>query len=755
MAAFGGAGVYLRQPRLSHETALATGCWSPLSLEGGVRPEISTQSHRRVTVVNLERRISTRRCRDVGFTAVKAAAIWWLIRVATPALARPVFVFFLLSAANVLDTMLLRNSGKATMDNRKEENGGSVPVVPERTLWCHCYHHCPEDSTNNTCRLVLHPPQLSSQDDGRLAVMSETEMPLRSVLSSCLPVRLSAVCPRVFISICFSLADRVSVAIVYPPVFPPGTLMRDARLRFSNRCADTRRTDGYCFTMVEEEDGGPPTLTSGCLGLVGSEFQCRDTGNSRLRRVLECCTDQDYCNRDLLPTLPPVLPPTYMVSSVHHMALSISVTVCSIVLLLIIVFCYFRYKRQELRPHYSIGLEQDETFIPPGESLKDLIEQSQSSGSGSGLPLLVRSTHCIPHFLHPLALRPAANSHLPCPVPGAPQVQRTIAKQIQMVKQIGKGRYGEVWMGRWRGERVAVKVFFTTEEASWFRETEIYQTVLMRHENILGFIAADIKGTGSWTQLYLITDYHESGSLYDYLKSTTLDTRALLRLAYSAVSGLCHLHTEIFGTQGKPAIAHRDLKSKNILVKKNGTCCVADLGLAVKFIRWGEVGEVEEVGGILVLCVAGAAVWSLGDTNEVDIPPNTRVGTKRYMPPEVLDETLNRSHFQSYIMADMYSFGLILWEIARRCVSGGIVEEYQLPYYDLVPTDPSYEDMREVVCIKRQRPSFANRWASDECLRQMGKLMTECWAHNPASRLTALRVKKTLAKMSESQDIKL
>jgi predicted Ser/Thr protein kinase len=55
-----------------------------------------------------------------------------------------------------------------------------------------------------------------------------------------------------------------------------------------------------------------------------------------------------------------------------------------------------------------------------------------------------------------------------------------------MVKQIGKGRYGEVWMGKWRGEKVAVKVFFTTEEASWFRETEIYQTVLMRHENILG-----------------------------------------------------------------------------------------------------------------------------------------------------------------------------------------------------------------------------------------------------------------------------
>lgn len=55
-----------------------------------------------------------------------------------------------------------------------------------------------------------------------------------------------------------------------------------------------------------------------------------------------------------------------------------------------------------------------------------------------------------------------------------------------MVNSVGKGRYGEVWLARWRGEKVAVKVFFTTEEASWFRETEIYQTVLMRHENILG-----------------------------------------------------------------------------------------------------------------------------------------------------------------------------------------------------------------------------------------------------------------------------
>ena len=106
-------------------------------------------------------------------------------------------------------------------------------------------------------------------------------------------------------------------------------------------------------------------------------------------------------------------------------------------------------------------------------TLSQLIEQS--SGSGSGLPLLV---------------------------------QRTIAKQIHFNLIVGQGRYGEVWRAQWRGEDVAVKVFFTTDEASWFRETEIYQTHLMRHENILGFIAADIRGTQVvWDQKVMVEMY--------------------------------------------------------------------------------------------------------------------------------------------------------------------------------------------------------------------------------------------------------
>lgn len=96
--------------------------------------------------------------------------------------------------------------------------------------------------------------------------------------------------------------------------------------------------------------------------------------------------------------------------------------------------------------------------------------------------------------------------------------------------------------------------------------------------SLSGFIASDMTSRNSSTQLWLITHYHEMGSLYDYLQLTTLDTVSCLRIVLSIASGLAHLHIEIFGTQGKPAIAHRDLKSKNILVKKNGQCCIADLG---------------------------------------------------------------------------------------------------------------------------------------------------------------------------------
>ncbi|KAK2102147.1 Serine/threonine-protein kinase receptor R3 [Saguinus oedipus] len=193
-------------------------------------------------------------------------------------------------------------------------------------------------------------------------------------------------------------------------------------------------------------------------------------------------------------------------------------------------------------------------------------------------------------------------------------------------------------------------IFSSRDEQSWFRETEIYNTVLLRHDNILGkgragcFIASDMTSRNSSTQLWLITHYHEHGSLYDFLQRQTLEPHLALRLATSAACGLAHLHVEIFGTQGKPAIAHRDFKSRNVLVKSNLQCCIADLGLAVMHSQGSDY---------------------------LDIGNNPRVGTKRYMAPEVLDERIRTDCFESYKWTDIWAFGLVLWEITRRTIVNG------------------------------------------------------------------------------------
>ena len=51
--------------------------------------------------------------------------------------------------------------------------------------------------------------------------------------------------------------------------------------------------------------------------------------------------------------------------------------------------------------------------------------------------------------------------------------------------------------------------------------------------------------------------------------------------------------------------------------------------------------------------------------------------------------------------------------MCRRTVSSGFIEEYRPPFFDMVPSDPSFEDMRKVVCIDQYRPVVPIYWESD------------------------------------------
>jgi len=497
-------------------------------------------------------------------------------------------------------------------------------------------------------------------------------------------------------------------------------------------------TDGYCFKWLVRE-GSQITTTFGCLPekLLQPKkrpFICYSSQENAHKYLNSCCWDEDGCNANLTLAFPEKSffgsGGKSIFSSLggsdgvpQNVPLVILMILLPIVVLSVFIAlaylvwhrysCFGLSKKPGRSPMGSyagqygnlstVGSSRagtditlpliDGDFSQPSSTIKEMLEET-CSGSGSGLPLLM---------------------------------QRSIAQQINLKHIIGQGRFGEVHLGQWRGEPVAVKIFSTRDEESWFRESEVYQTVMLRHENILGFIAADNKDIGTWTQLWLVTDYHENGSLFDFLSKRTLTPTQLMNMASAIATGLAHLHMPIVGTQGKPAIAHRDLKSKNILVKKDLSCAIADLGLSVKHD-------------------------SVTDT--VDLPHNSKVGTKRYLPPELLDESLNTQHFDSWKRADVYSLGLVFWEMGRRCSGGGILaEEFQLPYYDVVPSDPSLDDMKGVVCDKKIRPTCPNRWHASELLKSLSKLMKECWYENPGARLTALRIKKSIASMEDNSEM--
>ncbi|ESO90171.1 hypothetical protein LOTGIDRAFT_123928 [Lottia gigantea] len=300
-------------------------------------------------------------------------------------------------------------------------------------------------------------------------------------------------------------------------------------------------------------------------------------------------------------------------------------------------------------------------------------------------------------------------------------------RPLQLIELRARGRFGAVWKAQLLSEFVAVKIFPLQDKLSWVSEHDIYVLPQMKHENILKYIAVEKRGESLNTELWLITEFHERGSLSDYLKSHTITWNELCKIAESMARGLAYLHDEIPESKdrlAKPAIAHRDFKSKNVLLKSDLTACIGDFGLALKF----EPGV------------------SPGETHGL-------VGTRRYMAPEILEGAIcfNRDAF---LRIDMYACGLVIWELISRCTAhDGPIDDYVLPFEEEIGAHPSLEEMQEMVVTQKVRPTVKDHWLSHPGLSALVSTVEECWDQDAEARLSAGCVQERISQLSRNVNI--
>ncbi len=158
------------------------------------------------------------------------------------------------------------------------------------------------------------------------------------------------------------------------------------------------------------------------------------------------------------------------------------------------------------------------------------------------------------------------------------------ASELHSEKVIGKGSFGEVFLGTYRGQKVAVKTLINVDDDALmhFRE-EILLMADLRHANIVVLIGA------CWEEklMALVMEYCELGMSSTVLKSEGKNFSwddPLLKWCMDISRAISYLHSVTYFDVKKnkevKGIIHRDLKPDNCLVTGTFSIKVADFGEA-------------------------------------------------------------------------------------------------------------------------------------------------------------------------------
>uniref|UniRef100_K3X1A8 Protein kinase domain-containing protein n=1 Tax=Globisporangium ultimum (strain ATCC 200006 / CBS 805.95 / DAOM BR144) TaxID=431595 RepID=K3X1A8_GLOUD len=290
------------------------------------------------------------------------------------------------------------------------------------------------------------------------------------------------------------------------------------------------------------------------------------------------------------------------------------------------------------------------------------------------------------------------------------------------IKFIAEGAAGSVYKARWLGIDVAMKVIKLPNPVG--EDKALYETMIqnsehafieeasicarLRHPNIMLFIrAGHYEG-----KLGILTEYCARGSLKDVLKMHfPLQWRRKVELALHVAKGLTYLHAR------NPTYIHRDLKGTNILVTDTWQAKLADFGISkvANFVNRTETTNPE---------------LTLRNNQTVFDELTSFAGTWRWNAPEILMDPQNCRYSRA---TDMYSFGMVLWEIAT---------DGAIPFSD-VQFDFEVRDR----VVREERPQINPAHRVPEMFRV---LITKCWAQDPTHRPSATQATVALTALLET-----
>ncbi|KAH7849294.1 hypothetical protein Vadar_015838 [Vaccinium darrowii] len=306
------------------------------------------------------------------------------------------------------------------------------------------------------------------------------------------------------------------------------------------------------------------------------------------------------------------------------------------------------------------GWPQEET-----EQLRNALEReilkSKGNFSSNQHSLFPTSEHsqpapeCLPNYVK-------------IPTDGA-DVWEIDASLLKFENKVGSGSFGDLYKGTYCSQEVAIKVLkpdllhkdMLTEFAQ-----EVFIMRKIRHKNVVQFIGACTRPPN----LCILTEFMSRGSVHNFLhkQSGAFKFPALLKVALDVSKGMNYLHQN--------NIIHRDLKTANLLMDEHEVVKVADFGVA------------------RVLTEPGVMT--------------AETGTYRWMAPEVIE------HKPYDHKADVFSFGVVLWELLTG----------EVPYLHLTP-------LQAAVGVVQQglRPTIPKNTNP-----KLVELLQRCWQQNPTLR---------------------